>query len=204
MADYTFDFSSQTTQNPWTVPSPLLQLSVTNFALTNGTGVRSASNGLDAWGVHDVDYIGGSTPIESEVTYNAITFSGDNAGAGVFVRSGVNAGAGYRFRIDEGGGGYLDRCLPSGAATQLTSISGLTLNASDVFMLRYVPSTGVLTGWQNGVQRITFTDATYDSEASLAAGWWISPGNINAQYIKTFAGTGMVPSLPVPVAWLRG
>jgi hypothetical protein len=195
MSDFNYDFSAQSSQNPWTVPSPLLKLSTTNFSLTNATGVRSASNGSDAWGAHNVPYSGGATAIDAEVTYNAIVFTGDSAGAGVFVRTGGNAGAGYRFRIGEDGSVYLDRVTAAGASTQIASASGLTLNASDVFKLRYVTSTNTLTGYQNGVSKVTTTDSTYAAEASLAAGWWISPGNVNAQYIKTFAGTGVAAGM---------
>lgn len=191
MADFSFDFSAQTTANPWPVPSSLLKLSVTNFSLTNGTGVRSASNGNSAWGAHNVNYTGGTTPIVAAITYNAIVFNHDNAGAGVFARTGGNAGAGYALRLDETGAMYFDSVAPGFVATQIASTSGLTLSASDVFTLSYVPATGALVGQQNGVTKLTFTDTTYAAETTLAAGWWIDPGNTNSQYIKTFAGTGV-------------
>jgi hypothetical protein len=191
MSDFSYDFSAQATQNPWTVPGTLIKLSSTNFSLTNGTGVRSASNGNVAWGAHNATYTCSTTPIDSEITYNAIVFNHDEGGAGVFVRTGGNAGAGYSLRVAEDGTAYIDRCTAAFATTQLASTSGLTLAASDVFKLRYVASTGALTGYQNGVQKLTVTDTTYQAESTLAAGWWINPGNTNSQYIKTFAGTGV-------------
>jgi hypothetical protein len=176
MSDYSFNFSTQSTASPWTVPSPLLKLSTQNLAITNGSGVRSSANGNNAWLCHNVNYTGGTTPIQADITVPAWVLSGDLVGPGVFVRSGGNAGNGYAIRVDGGGAMYIDKI--SGG-----NFTGTQLNS--------VGSTGVITGLQNGVSKLTATDTTFAAETTLAAGAWASPGNTNSQYIKTFAGTGV-------------
>lgn len=192
MSDYSFNFSTQSTASPWTVPSPLIKLSAQNLAITNGSGVRSSANGNNAWLGHNVNYTGGSTPIQSDITVPAWVLNGDLVGPGIFARSGGNAGNGYAVRVDGGGAMYIDKVTGGNfTTTQLTSVGGITLNATDTISISYVPNTGVVTGLQNGVSKLTVTDTTFASDTTLAPGVWTSPGNTNSQYVKTFAGTGV-------------
>jgi hypothetical protein len=200
VADYTFDFSAQTTANPWTVPSPLTKLSTTNFAITNASGARSASNGSAAWLAHNVSYTGGATQIKADITVPSWVLNGDLCGPGIFVRSGANAKNGYRLRVDGAGAMYLDKVSGGNfTETQLNSVGSITLVGTDTLSIGYVPNTGVITGYQNGVSKLTATDSTYAAEASLAPGIYSEPGNTNSQYVKTFAGTGVASGVSVAV-----
>lgn len=191
MADFTYDFTAQATANPWTIPSPLMQISTQNSRVDNGSGVKSATNGVDASGAHNVAYTGGSTPIIAGVVLGTVVNDADICAAGIFARSGGNAKAGYLGRMDGANTCYIDIINAAGSYTNLVQVGSITYATDDLWELRYVQSTNTLTLYQNGVQRLTTTDSTYNADTTLAPGWWVGPGNINAQYIKQLQGTGV-------------
>lgn len=203
MADLTIDYSALTTANPYVLPAPMLFLgggnvssapSATNaFQVTNGSGIKigtySVLNAV-AWAVHNVTY---GNLITSEITIPAATFGGDVVGPGIFIRSGTGVGAGYVARAD-GSALYIDSLAATGVVTQLSSVGGVTFAASDVIKLTFNQTSGDLNVYQNGTLKSTVTaDNTYTSpqRALMGAGFYIEWGNLNAQYIKIFAGTGV-------------
>lgn len=205
MADFTRDFSALTTTNPYVLSSPLKFMyggtsgttAADAFQVVNGSGIKISNFGTLglSWGVHDVTY---GNLITSEITIPNNAFSGDIVAAGIFIRSGTGQAAGYVFRVDGFGGGYIQSITATGTLTTLTSTgSGITTAANDVFKLTFDQSTGDLAAYQNGVSKLTVSaDNTYTSpqRALMGAGWYTEWGNSNAQYISVFAGTGVSAS----------
>ena len=202
MPDYTITFSGLSTANPYVLSSPLKFMyggtSGTSasdaYQIVNGSGIKVGTFGPlgVSWGVHDVTY---GNLITSEITIPNNAFSGDNVGAGIFIRSGTGQAAGYVFKVDGFGGGYIYSITATGTTTTLTSTgSGITTANNDVFKLTFNQSTGDLAAYQNGVSKLTVSaDNTYTSpqRALMGPGWYTEWGNTNAQYISVFAGTGV-------------
>lgn len=185
MADYTINFQAVGTNNPYTIVAPLTKLSTQNFR-TDASGIRAADNSANAQLVHDVAY---GTTIQSRIVIGTPAFSSDDVAAGIYVRSGANQKAGY-VGYHAGTEVHIYRISAAGAATDLAGVGGVTALAGDTVDLVYITGTGGLTLLLNGVSTLTATDATFAAEP-LGAGLFVGPGNINAQYIRSFEGTGV-------------
>ena len=196
MADYTVDLSAIATANPWTPSAPLKKGSTANLQLVNGSGAKSASGGNVSYGVHDVNYTLGSTQIRAEVDIGTVVFASDRVGPAIIARSGANAGAGYAALPDNYGYIYVYKVSAAGALTQIGYIGSITLAANDLIGLGYQQSTDTLTVYQNGTSKTPVTDATYNADTTLGAGWLTDPQNINGQYAKRLLGTGVAASAP--------
>lgn len=186
MADFTLNCQTDGTANPYTPANCTIQIGA--LQNTNGTGCKAKTNGTNNQLVHNVAY---GSLIQADLTYGA-TDSGDFLGACVLVRSGGNAFKGYAYWTD---GATLARLAKMDGAGNNVDISGTTFTytpaAGDTLTLIYNTANGALTGKVNGTTQSTSTDTTYQAESTLAAGFWIAAGNINASIVRLFAGTGV-------------
>jgi len=193
VSDFSYNFSAQVTANPWTGPATLLKLfSYPDWQIVNGTGLQSTTAYNSIWFAHNVDYVGSATAIVAEITIPSTTISSDHPAAGIFVRTGANAGAGYNLELTTSTTANLQSIATNGARTYLAGITLGTITTSSLIGLSYVPSTGVLTATVDGVSKGTFVDTTWAAEASLAAGGYLyQTSGAQTQAISTFAGTGV-------------
>lgn len=192
MADFTLNFQSSGTANPFTNASLTEQLSA--IKNVNGTGASAATNGTICQAVHNATYDG---VIQSDVV-NGATDASDYLGACVIVKSGGNALKGYVWYTDGATRAILAKLDGSGNPIDFSGTTFLyTPAAGDTLTLIYDKSSGNLTAKINGTTQETQNDTTYQAESSLAAGFLIIAANTNGSIIRSFSGTGLLSGVTI-------
>ena len=194
---YNYDFSAQATANPWTGPAELLKLfSYPDWQIVNAIGLRSTTAYNRIWFAHNVSYTGGTTEIRAGITTLSTVFSGNSPGAGVFARSGANAGAGYMAYITSATTATVLRVATDGTPTYLGGVTLSGYSAGTLFEIGYTPTGGAIEVYVAGVaQSAGLTDTTYSSDTTLAAGGYLYQNSgVQDQEISTFQGNGIATS----------
>ncbi len=182
-----------------------MALPVTNYPFTGSNGDPLGANWTVAVGAFQIfsNQANSLNAGENIARWTADAFGTDHYAQAAIVSSGGAWGGGVGVRLS-GTNGYVIRILngapptdvdlnrvDTGTSTLLTTITGLTIVDGDVFKLTAVGS--LLTVYQNGVSRGSFTDATYGTGSA-----GISTFGANGALIDDFSADDIGGAVAAP------
>lgn len=197
MADFTLNCQTDASANPYTPAAITIQIGT--LKNVNGTGCNAATNGTNNQAVHNAQY---SSTIRCDLTYGA-TGAADLLSACVLVRTGGNVSDGYQYYVN---GTFARLAILSANGTSSVDIAGTTFSYTpapgDILSCIYNRLTGALSGLVNGVTQSSTTDTTYQTETSMAPGFTVNAGNVNASIVREFQGTGLSGNGGATLSWI--